>query len=220
MDEGGYYVNEVDGLRNDHPALPDYQNDDAASRDADADSFDDLPTSIIVTNIHSEVFVSEELKKEMEDLFRAFSESVTFHWLKSFRRLRVNYENAVSAANARIQLHQYKINKSTINCYFAQPVTPVSNKNLQPPAPTKQFLISPPCSPPAGWAQAEECEPIVNQELLAALANLTPGEVHELQPATESQPSIVVHTAQTGEESDEAAKLRVEIAPTRCPERV
>lgn len=57
----------------------------------------------------------------------------------------------------------------------------MSNKNLQPPAPTKQFLISPPCSPPAGWAQAEECEPIVNQELLAALANLTPGEVHELQ---------------------------------------
>lgn len=100
MDEGGYYVNEVDGLRNDHPALPDYQNDDAASRDADADSFDDLPTSIIVTNIHSEVFVSEELKKEMEDLFRAFSESVTFHWLKSFRRLRVNYENAVSAGES------------------------------------------------------------------------------------------------------------------------
>lgn len=125
-------------------------------------------------------------------------------------------------ANARIQLHQFKVNESTINCYFAQPVTPVSNKNLQPPAPTKQFLISPPCSPPAGWQQAEECEPIVNQDLLRALANLTPGEVHELHAAAESQPSIVVHTAivQDGTEGAPASPtLRIGVVHTKCPER-
>ena len=97
-------------------------------------------------------------------------------------------------------------------------MTPVSNKNLQPPLPTKQFLISPPCSPPAGWAQAEECEPIVNQDLLAALANLTPGEVHELHAAAESQPSIVVHTARLQEEG-EASNQASKILPTKCPER-
>lgn len=123
-------------------------------------------------------------------------------------------------ANARIKLHQYKINESIINCYFAQPVTPVSNRNLQPPAPTKQFLISPPCSPPAGWQQAEECEPIVNQELLAALANLTPGEVHELHAAAESQPSIVVHTAIVQDDNEGAnSGLRIGIVHTKCPER-
>lgn len=125
----------------------------------------------------------------------------------------------VFQANARIQLHQFKINDSTINCYFAQPVTPVSNKNLQPPAPTKQFLISPPCSPPAGWQQAEECEPIVNQDLLAALANLTPGEVHELHAAAESQPSIVVHTAIVQEPGDDASNQNLKVIPTKCPER-
>lgn len=97
-------------------------------------------------------------------------------------------------------------------------MTPVSNKNLQPPAPTKQFLISPPCSPPAGWQQAEECEPIVNQDLLAALASLTPGEVHELHAAAESQPSIVVHTAIL-QEPDEASNQNLKTIPTKRPER-
>lgn len=134
-------------------------------------------------------------------------------------------------ANARIQLHEFKINDSIINCYFAQPVTPVQRKNLQPPAPTKQFLISPPSSPPAGWMQNEELEPIVNQDLLAALANLMPGEVHELHAAGESQPSIVVHTAIVQEATPAAAtpavvvpfeeddeNVRV-IPHTKCPER-
>lgn len=238
-EEGEYYVNEVDGLPNEHPALPSYHNDEPNNSEGNNDSFDDLPTSLIVTNIHSQVFVNDDLKAEMEGLFRQFSEDVSFQWLKSFRRLRVNYVVAVDAgksvpdlleqflrrhfdlvpANARIQLHQYKINESIINCYFAQPVTPVSNKNLQPPAPTKQFLISPPCSPPAGWQQAEECEPIVNQDLLAALANLKPGEVHELHAAAESQPSIVVHTAIVQDEGGEESNLRVGIIPTKCPER-
>lgn len=100
-DERKYYVNEVDGLSNEHPALPESCGDELENLEANDDSFDDLPTSIIVTNIHSEVFVSDEQKAEMEKLFRAFSESVTFQWLKSFRRLRVNYDNAISAGNLR-----------------------------------------------------------------------------------------------------------------------
>lgn len=112
-------------------------------------------------------------------------------------------------------------------------MTPISNKNLQPPAPTKQFLISPPSSPPLGWAQAEETEPhIFNHDLLAALANLNPGEVHEIHAASETQPGILVHTAlvpesgasassattttTTGDDDDPKKKV---IMQTRCPER-
>lgn len=211
------FINETDGLPDEHPALPSEYTEEE-NENSDEDVFDDLPTSIIVTNIHSEVFVCEDMKKEMEDLFREFSSAASFHWLKSFRRLRVNYENAISAASARIQLHQYKINNSQINCYFAQPVTPVSNTNLKLPAPHKQYLISPPSSPPAGWEQSHENEPLVNHDLLAALANLTPGEIHEVHPQTCNQPGIVVHTAQVPKEEDdlEAGKLR--IVQTRRPE--
>lgn len=216
------FINPADGLPSQHPTLVDRGIDSNSEPEIDPDSFDDLPTSIIVTNIHSEVFASPQLKQEMEDLFRTFSENATFQWLRSFRRLRVNYDNAVAAANARIKLHQYEFNKKTvITCYFAQPVTPVSNKNLQPPAPVKQFLISPPASPPAGWEPREENEPLVNHDLLAALASLTPGESHELHPQSEDQPAIIVHTAKLPEPNADAVSTgtKLPIVPTKCPER-
>lgn len=237
------YINAADGLTNQHPMLPppdsddDEQTDTDKKRKADDDSFDDLPTSIIVTNIHPDVFVNDAAKLEIEELFTFFSADAKFQWLRSFRRLRVNFDNAVAAASARIQLHQYKVGESVINCYFAQPVTPVANKYLRPPAPYKQFLISPPSSPPAGWEPRAENEPLVNHDLLAALANLTPGESHELHPPSQEHPGIVIHTAvqhldggdegddEEGGEGDENANdendppNKIPIMPTRCPDR-
>lgn len=110
-DESGFYVNEVDGLSNDHPALPDY-DDVNRTDELNPDSFDDLPTSLIVTNIHSSVFVSEDAKAEMESLFQQFSEDVTFQWLKSFRRLRVNYIDAVSAGERKMKRNKKERKKN------------------------------------------------------------------------------------------------------------
>jgi hypothetical protein len=101
-DEGNYFVNEADGLPNQHPVPYETiveQSENIEQDNIDDDTLDDLPMSIIVTNIHSEVFNSDELKKEMESLFRKFSDQVTFQWLKSFRRLRVNFDNPLSAGN-------------------------------------------------------------------------------------------------------------------------
>lgn len=236
------YINAADGLTNQHPMLPQPDSDDDEQNDVDTkrtdndDSFDDLPTSIIVTNIHPDVFANDAAKLEIEDLFKFFSPDAKFQWLRSFRRLRVNFDNAVAAASARIQLHQYKVGQSVINCYFAQPVTPVANKYLRPPAPYKQFLISPPSSPPAGWEPRAENEPLVNHDLLAALANLTPGESHELHPPSQEHPGIVIHTAtrppggiDEGDEDDVDVNEnsndendppnKIPIMQTKCPER-
>lgn len=58
-------------------------------------------------------------------------------------------------------------------------------------------------------------------DLLAALATLTPGEVHEIHAASETQPGILVHTAIVAEEGAEGDddKLRIGVVHTRCPER-
>lgn len=237
------YINEADGLTNEHPMLPldsdgeevigdsDGSNSLVKQYSNDSDSFEDLPTSLIVTNVHADVFGDEEQKAELENLFKFFSPNVKIQWFRSFRRLRVNFDSAVAAATARIQLHQYQCGKSVISCYFAQQVTPVGKQYLQPPAPFKQFLISPPASPPAGWEPRAEGEPLVNHDLLAALANLTPGETHELHQQSTDHPGIILHTANLAdgtepeleevEEEDDsfALQYRGPIAHTRCPER-
>lgn len=228
MHSDNIFINEADGLSNEHPSLPEHDSDnerggagggdDGDGGDIDSDSFDDLPSSIIVTNIHADVFANDDLRHEMEELFRLFSDSATFQWLKSFRRLRVNFDSGVAAANARLKLHQYPFGNSLITCYFAQPVTPVAHKYLKPPAPFKQFLISPPASPPEGWEPREEGEPLVNHDLLAALANLMPGESHELHPPTPEHPAIIVHTALVPTAANDAS-ISNRIPHTKCPER-
>ncbi|XP_072932778.1 protein sarah [Epargyreus clarus] len=212
--EDEVYINAEDGMPNIHPNIANLEQD-SDSHD-EINELDDLPKSVIVTNIHSSVFADEKLKKELEDLFRTFSDNVTFQWLRSFKRLRVNYDSPLAAANARVQLHQYPFYNSCINCYFTQPVTPISLKNLRPPAPVKQFLISPPASPPVGWEPREEGEPIVNPDLLAALASLAPGESHELHAPTPTQPAIVVHTALSTEPN--GTRVGRQIPHTRHPD--
>ncbi|CAH0553379.1 unnamed protein product [Brassicogethes aeneus] len=214
MNEEDIIINDQDGLPNVHPNLCNETEVDSPEHHTD-DEFEDLPTSLIVTNIHDAVFESQDKKQEFENLFRIYDPEVTFQWLRSFRRLRVNFRTPLAAASARIELHQYKVNESIITCYFAQPVTPVKNSSLQPPAPYKQFLISPPASPPLDWEPRPEGEPIINHDLLAALANLTPGASHQLHPPSPGQPSIIVHTALGLDPNS----VKGRIPQTSCPDR-
>ncbi|XP_031332174.1 uncharacterized protein LOC116162658 isoform X2 [Photinus pyralis] len=155
LNQDDIIINDQDGLPNVHPNLLAEATVDSPDRTTD-DEFEDLPTSLIVTNIHDDVFINPDRKTELEELFRMYDSEVTFQWLRSFKRLRVNFQTPLAAASARIQLHQYPIKESVITCYFAQPVTPVKNSSLQPPAPFKQFLISPPSSPPLDWEPRPE----------------------------------------------------------------
>ncbi|EDQ89931.1 uncharacterized protein MONBRDRAFT_3061, partial [Monosiga brevicollis MX1] len=52
--------------------------------------------------------------------------------------------------------------------------------HLEVPAPTKQFLISPPASPPIGWEPSHEEPPVVNHALVDALMSLEPNTPHVL----------------------------------------
>ncbi|XP_054708692.1 calcipressin-2-like [Uloborus diversus] len=183
----------------------------------------DLPTSVIITNVENEIFTDEYRKIEFEEIFQHFDEGASFQYFKSFRRVRVNFTNPTAAAKARIQCHQTKIGDSVVNCYFAQPIASTGNKDgeasdsyLQPPSPVRQFLISPPASPPVGWEPVDEARPCINYDLLSALAKLTPGEAHELHPPSGSQPGIVVHVC----EDQKLDGPRLKIVQTRRPDSV
>lgn len=45
--------------------------------------------------------------------------------------MRVNFNTPSSASRARIQLHQLHFGDTDINCYFAQPVTPIGKIKIK-----------------------------------------------------------------------------------------
>ncbi|XP_074653741.1 calcipressin-3-like isoform X2 [Tubulanus polymorphus] len=174
---------------------------------------EDLPSILIVTNVPDAVFEYEEAKEEFEKLFIVYDDSASIQYLKSFRRARVQCSSSIHAVRARIELHERDFKDKKIKIYFAQTtkssLIQSSGRHLQPPEPDKQFLISPPASPPVGWEPIPEASPRINYDLLSAIAKLAPGESHELHPPSPSQPGIVVHICEDPEGFNGCSKVIV-----------
>jgi len=142
--------------------------------------------------------------------------------------VRVTYTSAASAIQARIKMHMSVLGDDVLKCYFGQnPVVKRDKEDglLHPPTPDKQFLISPPASPPVDWEPCPESHPNINYDLVSALVKLSPGEAHELhKPEKEWHPSIVVHIAGDEEEESQDDPLdllkpkTIKITQTRRPE--
>lgn len=189
---------------------------------------DELPKSIIVTNVDLSVFDNLDVKANFEAMFREYEPNATFHYLRSFRRVRVDFEAHLAASSAKLSLDGTPLGNNVIHCYFLQILSPCTDEDayLHVPPLEKQFLISPPASPPVGWEQPKEDKPVVDYDLLSAMASLSPGETHELHPGKQvtllgksiSTPSIVVQVCGT-EDMLEVCSASRRIKPTKCPDR-
>ncbi|KAL2102804.1 hypothetical protein ACEWY4_001972 [Coilia grayii] len=157
---------------------------------------------LVATLVDQEVFSQPEVRGRFEALFLAFDAGTTFQFFKSFRRVRINFTEALAAAEARNKLHKSDFNGKEMRLYFAQSVH-IGSPSLQPPKPEKQFLISPPASPPVGWQQTPDAQPLINYDLLCAVSKLGPGEQYELHTGTPTTPSVIVHVCETEGDSSE-----------------
>lgn len=68
----------------------------------------------------SSFFCHLHLQDQFETLFHQFDVGVYFQFFKSFHRVRINFTNAVTAAQARVKLHRSDFNGKEMRLYFAQ----------------------------------------------------------------------------------------------------
>lgn len=216
-------INKVDGLNlNESPAHNDAADliiDHRESNGLTSNNGNAHPnTIIIVTNIIEPVFTSVDAKLKFESLFLQHDSEAQFQYLKCFRRARIVFSSVEKAKEAHDKLNNYQLLGQPFHCYFAQPITLSSEgrQHLEPPAADKQFLLSPPASPPVGWEVISERQPAINYDLIAAMARLGPGESYELHSGNDDQPSIVVHVC---EDPVGYEKRPPKIQQTRCPDR-
>ncbi|XP_072295874.1 calcipressin-1-like isoform X1 [Eucyclogobius newberryi] len=169
------------------------QQQNGTNEEATVDvKFTELPNALIACKVPEELYEAGTLRVSFESLFRSFDPEVQFQYFKSFRRVRISFSDALAAAEARLRLHKSDFNGKEMRLYFAQSVH-IGSPRLEPPKPDKQFLISPPASPPVGWEQSHDATPVINYDLLCAISKLGPGEKYELHTATPTTPSVVVH---------------------------
>ncbi|XP_041834810.1 calcipressin-1-like isoform X1 [Melanotaenia boesemani] len=189
--------------------------------------FTDLPNALIACKVPEDLFDDGGLKASFESLFRSFDPEVQFQYFRSFRRVRISFSDALAAAEARLRLHKTDFNGKEMRLYFAQSVH-IGSPRLEPPKPEKQFLISPPASPPVGWEQSQDATPVINYDLLCAISKLGPGDKYELQTATPTTPSVVVHVCEDergnssapddSDQDDKPRTPRPKIIQTRRPD--
>lgn len=179
-------------------------------------SLDDIPESLFVSNLPETLFTSDEIKTRFEELFLNFK-AIKFLYFEKFRRCRIYFESSHDAAKARIAFHLFQFDNCELKLSFPEVNIPSTSESpsLQLPQLERFFLISPPASPPVGWEPIFEERPVVDVQLLSALANLEPGKAHQLHPGTEYTPSVVVHVCETVKTNDFG---KTKIPQTRRPD--
>jgi len=161
----------------------------------------EMPKSIYVTTLPIDVFNVDELKTEFENLFQ----NAKFYYFPNFNRCRVEFEDSVEACRARIRFHLFNFHGNRLRVFLTNhsccdnPET--ETEFLKPPKLEKQFLISPPASPPEGWQPIKEDGPSSEQpglhfELVARLAALNGGQSHEIIEPSTTTPAIVLHACE------------------------
>jgi len=124
------------------------------------------------------------IKNQFETIFREFDHDCKFIYLQGFNRVKVLMRNSETALLAKIRANEIFINYTTVpmssddsrskmECLFANVTNAMDYLEL--PKKEKQYLISPPASPPDDWEPKLEATPAINYDLLAAIASLSPG---------------------------------------------
>ncbi|KAJ3156767.1 hypothetical protein HDU86_003533 [Geranomyces michiganensis] len=124
--------------------------------------------TIIITNLSPAAFsaAAETTTRAACERFGSLSQFVP---LKAFGRALVVYKRTADAQQARRLMHETDVSGSRVRVYFGQhtdtsrlldPALGTHIDHLRVPALERNFLLSPPGSPPIDWVQIRESSPV------------------------------------------------------------
>ena len=87
-------------------------------------------------------------QSNFETMFREYEPNATFHYLRSFRRVRVDFEEHIAASSAKLSLDGTPLGNNVIHCYFLQ-VKPI--KSFFNRARERNWYIMSPMKNPKRW---------------------------------------------------------------------
>eukprot|EP00047_Mylnosiga_fluctuans_P008443 m.258755 g.258755 ORF g.258755 m.258755 type:complete len:210 (+) comp21787_c0_seq1:223-852(+) len=147
---------------------------------------------LILSHLPVEVFHLEE--RQFLDHMRTFGEVISYEMDEPGLRARVVYALREEAVYALGNVHGRQMHSSLVIVQYAPDlhVPGPDTVHLRVPAMPRQFLVSPPASPPVGWEPGTEDPPVVDYALISALAALEPGTALTLVASEEDRPSITL----------------------------
>ena len=80
--------------------------------------------SLIVTNVDLTVFTDSLAKTEFESRFLAFEEEIIFYYIRTFRRVRVDFASRSAAFAAKTELEAGLVGGNTVHCYWLRMLGP------------------------------------------------------------------------------------------------
>ncbi|KAI9760250.1 MAG: hypothetical protein M4579_001764 [Chaenotheca gracillima] len=132
--------------------------------------------TLLITNLQDLLIFRHDHISTLRDVINQSSPIHSWSPLKSFRRVVVSFYDVDAALQIRQILDGEVIMGERVRVYFGEP-TPIEpvDQHLQAPASQKLFFISPPPSPPHGWAMKNEEPPnkdVHADDLASALSKL------------------------------------------------
>ncbi|KAJ3125680.1 hypothetical protein HK100_010660 [Physocladia obscura] len=138
--------------------------------------------SLLFTNLHHSVF-DDSGKAQLRNLIEQHGHIVRFIPITAFFRFFVVFHNVNEATHVKQHLNgTIFLGSKELKVYYGENTdinsigsTPNAASFLQVPALERNFLLSPPGSPPVGWVQTTEAQPSPgghHEAMLYALARL------------------------------------------------
>lgn len=174
--------------------------------------------SLIVVDPPQAVFTDgdNKLRSTFQQIFETIDPEVWFCYLKVLKQVRVIFSTAGKAKTALQHLDGALFMNERLKLRQAPEYIMMGSSTLQVPEADKQFLISPPSTPPVGWQQVREEKPSAPQieNILEALhlSSADPLVPFKLHAGCASTPTILVHAPDPTEEDDQSCNPRVKMS--------